>query len=81
LSKLNSNEPIMIETEVTNGNYNASEVVTLRIRSETGKRTMIVKLLMTDKINSVYKLVKPYLYKLSSIIPISIGKTKERSLN
>jgi len=33
----------------------------LRIRTETGKRTLILKLLITDKIAVVYKLVKPYI--------------------
>jgi len=33
----------------------------LRVRSETGKRTLIVKVLVSDQIILIYKLVKPYL--------------------
>jgi len=35
--------------------------VTLRIRTETGKRTLILKLLVTDQIAKVYAAVKPFL--------------------
>jgi hypothetical protein len=34
--------------------------VTLRIRTETGKRTIILKLLKTDKMIKVYDFVAPY---------------------
>ncbi len=61
INKLNSNEPIVIENEVTRGSYAASDIVTLRIRSETGKRTLILKLLTTDTANKIYSSVKPYL--------------------
>ena len=56
VSKLNSQEPIQVETEVSKheGRYKASDVVTLRIRTETGKRTLILKLLTTDKIALAY---------------------------
>lgn len=57
LSKLNSNEPITIEP---NGPV-ASDLVTLRVRTETGKRTLIVKLAIGDKIGTVYSAVRPYL--------------------
>jgi len=35
-------------------------VVQLRIRTETGKRNIILKMLVTDRISSVYKLIDPY---------------------
>jgi hypothetical protein len=49
---LNSNEPIQIETHVIKNEQqlNSTDIAVLRIRSETGKRTMIVKMLITDKI-------------------------------
>jgi hypothetical protein len=51
VNKLNSHEPIEIPTEVTKneGKYQASDIVTLRIRTETGKRNLILKLLINDK--------------------------------
>lgn len=61
LSKLNTNEPITIDTHVDLQNTPANEIVTLRVRTETGKRTLIMKLLTTDTIEQVYKLVKPYI--------------------
>ena len=57
---MNSNEPIVIENDVSRGSYPATEVVTLRIRSETGKRTLILKLLTTDTAMKIYAAVKPY---------------------
>lgn len=63
VSKLNSNEPIEIETHASRdaSKYQAHEFVSLRIRSETGKRTMIMKLLISDKMSIVYKYVRPYM--------------------
>ena len=60
---MNSNEPIIVDTEVTRneGSYPSNEVVTLRIRTEAGKRTLIVKLHISDKISTVYQIVKPYI--------------------
>lgn len=62
VSKLNSNEPIEAPTEVDQNpdKYDASEIVTLRIRTETGKRTIIVKLLRTDNMETLYGFVEPY---------------------
>ena len=53
---MNSNEPIVIESEVTKNEskYTPGEIVTLRVRTETGKRNLIVKLLVTDKMPLVY---------------------------
>ena len=53
LSKLNSNEPIELETDIHKNPsaYPANEVVTLRIRTETGKRTLLLKLHISDKIS------------------------------
>jgi hypothetical protein len=58
-NKLNANEPIILDTHVKEGTE-ASEVVTLRIRTETGNRNIILKLLLTDTIDAVYKLVEPF---------------------
>jgi hypothetical protein len=60
---LNSNEPIVIESEVTKNEskYTPGEIVTLRVRTETGKRNLIVKLLVTDKMPLVYQMIRPYL--------------------
>jgi len=60
VNKLNSNEPITVETHVKEGT-DPSLVVNLRIRTETGKRNIIIKLLATDQISQVYKLVTPYI--------------------
>ena len=50
VSKLNTNVPIDAPTEIelNPGKYDTTDIVTLRIRTETGKRTIIVKLLKTD---------------------------------
>ena len=60
--KLNSNEPIEAPTDVQLNpeKYEASEIVTLRVRTETGKRTIIIKLLKTDKMDMLYDFVTPY---------------------
>jgi uncharacterized protein YqfB (UPF0267 family) len=52
VNKLNSNEPIEVPTEVTKNEskYEANQIVTLRVRTETGKRNLIVKVLATDVI-------------------------------
>jgi hypothetical protein len=41
--------------------FEPSEIVNLRIRSETGKHTILIKLLASDTIAIVYKYVRPYL--------------------
>ena len=41
--------------------FEKSDIVTLRIRSETGKRTIIVKLLKNDQMQAVYDAVMPYI--------------------
>ena len=68
LSKLNSNEPIEIETHVVEAEkgeeskqFDKSEIVMLRIRTETGKRNLILKLLVSDVMQVVYDYIKPYL--------------------
>ena len=50
VNKLNSNEPIEIETPVTKNPsaYSQGEIVSLRVRTETGKLNLIVKLTCTD---------------------------------
>lgn len=77
-SKLNTNDPIEAPTDVaqdTSNKYSADQIVTLRVRTETGKRTIIVKLLRTDKIDTVYHFVGPYIeftdkvYELRSKFP------------
>ena len=77
VSKLNNNEPIEAPTDIALNpeNYNSSDIVTLRIRTETGKRTIIVKLLKTDKMSLLYDYVSPYIefddkpYELRSKFP------------
>ena len=54
MSKLNSNEPIEVETHVNVNEVEAANIVSLRVRTETGKRNVIVKMLVTDKISQVY---------------------------
>lgn len=63
MSKLNSNEPIIVPTEVTKNEtaYTPSDIVTLRVRTETGKRTLILKFTKLDKVAEIYKAVRPYL--------------------
>ncbi|TNV79330.1 hypothetical protein FGO68_gene11922 [Halteria grandinella] len=63
LSKLNSNEPIEVDTHITKDLQilEPSSIVTMRVRTETGKRTLIVKLLITDKIEALYQAIIPYL--------------------
>lgn len=76
-SKLNSNEPIEAYTHVVadEGAYDQAQIVTLRIRTETGKRTVIVKLLRTDKMADLYEAIDPYVeftdkvYELRSKFP------------
>ena len=38
-----------------------SQIVNLRVRTETGKRNVIVKMLITDRIAQVYEYVDPYI--------------------
>ena len=63
VNKLNSNEPILVETEVSKNEvkHASSDIVTLRIRTETGKKNLIIKLLISDKMSSVYAAARPYL--------------------
>ena len=68
LSKLNSNEPIQVSTHVVEAEeegkaFDKDDIVMLRIRTETGKCNLILKLLITDLISEVYKYVKPYMDK------------------
>ena len=58
VNKLNSNEPIVQKTHVTDG---TEGVCRLRIRTETGLRQIILTLLPTDTLSVVYKYVKPYI--------------------
>ena len=74
---MNTTEPIEAPTDVqlNPDKFEASEICTLRIRTETGKRTIIVKLLRTDKIDMLYDYVTPYVefddkpYELRSKFP------------
>lgn len=74
---MNSTEPIEAPTDaqLNPDKFEASEICTLRIRTETGKRTIIVKLLKTDKIDLLYDFVTPYVefddkpYELRSKFP------------
>ena len=77
VSKLNTNEPIEAPTDVqlSPDKFQAADIVTLRIRTETGKRTIIVKLLKTDKMDLLYDFITPYVefddkpYELRSKFP------------
>lgn len=53
------NGPVELETHV-DATTDPSSVVNLRIRTETGKRTIVLKMLVTDTISQVYKLITPY---------------------
>ena len=76
VSKLNSNEPIVIETHVVEAEkeeskeYDKSEIVMLRIRTETGKRNLLLKLLATDTMKAVYKYINPYIEDDSTEVEI-----------
>ena len=61
MNKLNSNEPIEVETHVNPDQVEAGQIVNLRVRTETGKRNVIIKMLATDTIAGVYDYVKPYI--------------------
>ena len=61
VSKLNSNEPICPETHVKEDQVEPANIVNLRIRTETGKKTILLKLLVTDPIAKVYQYVRPYI--------------------
>merc|ERR1712151_330234 len=75
---LNTNEPIEVPTDValdTSNKYSPDQIVTLRVRTETGKRTIIIKLLRTDQMETVYDLISQYVefptkaYELRSKFP------------
>jgi len=76
LSKLNTNEPIEVKTHVTESEkeeskeFEKSEIVMLRIRTETGKRNLMLKLLATDIMSTVYEYIKPYVEDSSSTVEI-----------
>lgn len=62
VNKLNSNEPIEVPTHVDPEQVtDSSQIVNLRVRTETGKRNVIVKMLVTDKIAQVYEYILPYI--------------------
>ena len=65
VQKLNSNEPIEIQTDVIisenmGEEFKKEELCTLRIRTENGNRNLILKLKVTDKIAKVYEYVSDY---------------------
>jgi hypothetical protein len=55
----------VVDTEVSRNeaSFTPADIVTLRIRTETGKHTLIVKMTISDKMSSVYKAVRPYIEK------------------
>lgn len=59
-NKLNSHEPIEIETHVR-ADADPSTVVSLRVRTETGKRNVIVKMFATDTIAAVYDYIRNHI--------------------
>lgn len=63
--KLNSNEPIEVQTHVIlaenqGTEYAKEDLVTLRIRTENGKRNIILKMLASDTIGQVYDYLEDY---------------------
>jgi hypothetical protein len=65
-SKLNAGEQKEPETHVDKAikqgkKIDPAEIVSLRIRTETGKQTIMLKVLASDTISVVYKYVRPYL--------------------
>ena len=65
-SKLNSGEQKEPETHVDKAikqgkSFDPSDLVSLRIRTETGKQTILLKVLASDTISIVYKYIRPYL--------------------
>ena len=76
VKKLNSNEPIEIDTHVIEAEMNEgkifdkAEIVMLRIRTETGKRNLMLKMLVTDLMEAVYTYIKPYLEDEKSTVEI-----------
>lgn len=62
VDKLNSNEPIEAPTAASldPSSYPETDIVTLRIRTETGKRTVLVKLHKEATMKEVYEHVHPY---------------------
>ena len=59
VNKLNSKEPIEIESHVTSS-ADPADIVNLRIRTESGKRSLLLKMLATDTIDKIYELVEQY---------------------
>ena len=59
INKLSSKEPIQVDSHV-NAQTDPSEVVKLRIRTESGKRTIMVNILKTDTIDKVYELIEAF---------------------
>lgn len=51
VNKLNSNEPIEVDTGVDRDSTPAEDIVTLRVRTETGKRTVMLVLTVNDTID------------------------------
>ena len=61
---MNSNEPIEANTHVSaqdESAFSPNQIVNLRIRTETGKRTIIVKLLRSDHMTELYEAIEPYI--------------------
>lgn len=90
LQKLNSNEPIEIQTHVIvaenmGEEFKKEEIVTLRIRTENGNWNLILKMRTTDKISKVYEYVKDYKeesnFEIRSTFPwMTLHKSESKSL-
>jgi hypothetical protein len=60
--------PTETEKKIINKQLSADEVtkvISLKIRSETGKRTMLLTVLYNEEISTLYELLKPYAYRIS----------------
>ena len=65
VEKLNPNEPIEVQTHVIQAEnmgeeFKKEEVVTLRIRSECGKKNIILKMLAEDTAEKIYEYTDEY---------------------
>ena len=56
----------------------AKQVITLKIRTESGKRTLTLKVLFTEKISLIYKLIKDHRFSFVHEIFLSSNLVKQR---
>ena len=62
MNKLNSNEPIEVDTGIDKiPDLSPDDIVKLRVRTETGKRNVILHMPGYWKMDKVYAYIRPYL--------------------